>query len=48
MSQTYDPNSPEHGPEYGQGYASGPGWAGSASAPPLSRVDGGSGPPLGS
>jgi S1-C subfamily serine protease len=34
MSQTYDPNSPEHGPEYGQGYASGPGWAGYASAPP--------------
>jgi S1-C subfamily serine protease len=34
MSQTYDPNSPEHGPEYGQGYAPGPGWAGYASAPP--------------
>jgi len=34
MSQTYDPNSPEHGPQYGQGYASGPGWAGYASAPP--------------
>jgi S1-C subfamily serine protease len=34
MSQTYDPNSPEHGPAYGQGYASGPGWAGYASAPP--------------
>ena len=34
MSQTYDPSSPEHGPEYGQGYASGPGWAGYASAPP--------------
>jgi S1-C subfamily serine protease len=34
MSQSYDPNSPEHGPEYGQGYASGPGWAGYASAPP--------------
>src|SRR5436190_4626749 len=34
MSQTYDPNSPEHGPEYGQGYASGPGWAGYAAAPP--------------
>jgi S1-C subfamily serine protease len=34
MSQTYDPNSPEPGPEYGQGYASGPGWAGYASAPP--------------
>ena len=34
MSQTYDPNSPEHGPEYGQGYASGPGWADYASAPP--------------
>jgi S1-C subfamily serine protease len=34
MSQTYDSNSPEHGPEYGQGYASGPGWAGYASAPP--------------
>src|SRR6185312_8782969 len=34
MSQTYDPNSPVHGPEYGQGYASGPGWAGYASAPP--------------
>src|SRR4029077_5058667 len=34
MSQTYDPNSPENGPEYGQGYASGPGWAGYASAPP--------------
>src|SRR5579871_4266483 len=37
MSQTYDPNSPEHGPEYGQGYASGPGWAGYASAPPPPR-----------
>ena len=34
MSQTYDPNSPENGPEHGQGYASGPGWAGYASAPP--------------
>ena len=34
MSQTYDPNSPEHGPEYGQGYAPGPGSAGYASAPP--------------
>ena len=34
MSQTYDPNSPEHGPQYGQGYVSGPGWAGYASAPP--------------
>jgi S1-C subfamily serine protease len=34
MSQTYDPNSPEHGPAYGQGYTSGPGWAGYASAPP--------------
>ena len=30
MSQTYDPNSPENGPEHGQGYASGPGWAGYA------------------
>src|ERR1700704_5124153 len=34
MSQTYDPNSPENGPEHGQGYASGPGWAGYASVPP--------------
>src|SRR5947207_5305073 len=34
MSQTYDPNSPENGPEHGQGYASGPGWPGYASAPP--------------
>jgi len=34
MSQTYDPNRPENGPEHGQGYASGPGWAGYASAPP--------------
>jgi S1-C subfamily serine protease len=34
MSQTYDPNSPENGPEHGQGYASGPGWAGYAAAPP--------------
>jgi S1-C subfamily serine protease len=34
MSQTYDPSSPENGPEHGQGYASGPGWAGYASAPP--------------
>ena len=24
MSQTYDPNSPENGPEHGQGYAPGP------------------------
>ena len=37
MSQTYDPNSPEHGPEHGQGYASGPGWAGYAAAPPPPR-----------
>jgi S1-C subfamily serine protease len=34
MSQTYDPSSPENGPEHGQGYASGPGWAGYAAAPP--------------
>jgi len=34
MSQTYDPNSPENGPEHGQGYASGPGWAGYATVPP--------------
>ena len=34
MSQTYDPNSPENGPEHGQGYAPGPGWAGYAAAPP--------------
>ena len=34
MSQTYDPNSPENGPEHGQGYASGPGSAGYASVPP--------------
>src|SRR6266702_6812290 len=37
MSQTYDPNSPENGPEHGQGYASGPGWAGYAAAPPPPR-----------
>src|SRR5213080_3856317 len=37
MSQTYDPNSPENGPEHGQGYASGPGWPGYASAPPPRR-----------
>jgi S1-C subfamily serine protease len=34
MSQTYDPNSPENGPEHGQGYASGPGWADYATVPP--------------
>ncbi|MGH3179542.1 MAG: S1C family serine protease [Streptosporangiaceae bacterium] len=34
MSQTYDPNSPENGPEHGQGYASAPAWAGYASVPP--------------
>jgi S1-C subfamily serine protease len=37
MSQTYDPHSPENGPEHGQGYASGPGWAGYASVPPPPR-----------
>ena len=32
MSQTYDPNSPENGPEHGQGYARPDpgGWAGYA------------------
>ena len=37
MSQTYDPNSPENGPQYGQGYASGPGRAGYAAPPPPPR-----------
>src|SRR5882672_11853813 len=37
MSQTYDPNSPENGPEHGQAYASGPGRAGYAAAPPPPR-----------
>ena len=39
MSQTYDPNNPEHGqgypnnPEHGQGYVTGPGYAGGAGYP---------------